>query len=175
MKLEPVPSNPVMLRTFFAAVPQSVVAVCGLDPSGIPCGMTASSFTPVSLDPPLVSIAVANTSTTWPALRQLPRFGISLLSHTQAGACRALAVRGADRFADLQWRPGDHTGAVFIDNAAAELECDLVDELPAGDHSIALLAIRTIGVDHHREPLVFHGSMFRLLADNPAQGVREHE
>lgn len=69
MKLDATPSDPVALRALFAAVPQSVVALCGLDPSGTPRGVTASSFTPISLQPPLVSVAMAHTSTTWPILR----------------------------------------------------------------------------------------------------------
>jgi flavin reductase (DIM6/NTAB) family NADH-FMN oxidoreductase RutF len=163
VNLKTMPTDPATLRTLFASVPQSVVALCGLDPSGTPQGMTISSFTPISLDPPLVSVAMAETSTTWPKLRQLPRLGISLLSHSQGPTCRTLAAKTGDRFADLQWRSNDNTGAVFIDAAAAELECELFGELPAGDHSIVLLLIKSLSVDDRQEPLVFYGSDFRRL------------
>lgn len=164
MNLHVVPTDPAALRTAFASVPQSIVALCGLDPTGTPHGVTASSFTPISLEPPLVSVAMGKGSATWPVLRQMPRLGISLLSHSQAAICRKLAVKGGDRFEGLRWRFEAGTGAVFIDAAVAELDCELFDELPAGDHSIVLLRIKSLSVDDQREPLIFHGSDFRRLA-----------
>ncbi|MET0455690.1 MAG: flavin reductase family protein [Mycobacterium sp.] len=169
MKRDAAPSDPAALRTLFAAIPQSVVALCGLDPSGTPRGMTASSFTPISLQPPLVSVAMAHTSTTWPILRRMSRLGISLLSHSQGPTCKALAARKPDRFADLQWTPASGTGAVFMNEAAAHLECELFDELPAGDHLIALLRITSLGVDDRREPLLFHRSRFRRVVNDPSR------
>jgi flavin reductase (DIM6/NTAB) family NADH-FMN oxidoreductase RutF len=62
------------LRQAFGAFPSGVTAFCGLI-DGLAEGMAASSFTSVSLDPPLVSVCVANTSTTWPKLAQLDRLG----------------------------------------------------------------------------------------------------
>jgi flavin reductase (DIM6/NTAB) family NADH-FMN oxidoreductase RutF len=158
-----VPSDPAQLRAAFAKVPQSVVAVCGLDSAGVPHGMAASSFTPLSLDPPLVSVAMARSSSTWPVLRGFSRLGISLLNDTQGPSCRRLAAKNGDRFNDVSWTP-HHSGAVFLDHAAAHLDCELFDELPGGDHTIALFLIRTIHVDADHEPLVFQGSDFRRMA-----------
>src|SRR5690606_13074244 len=66
------------LRRVYGAYPTGVTAVAGLV-GGRPVGIAASSFVPVSLTPPLVSVCVAHTSTTWPLLRDLPRIGISVL------------------------------------------------------------------------------------------------
>ena len=172
MNLDAVPSDPAALRALFAQIPQSVVALCGLDASGTPHGVAASSFTPISLEPPLVSVAMAETSTTWPTLRRMPRVGVSLLSHSQADTCRTLAAKGRDRFADLRWSSTVGSSAVFVDGAAAALDCELFQEFPAGDHGIVLLRIGSIGVADGREPLIFHGSGFRRLAAIQPQGIQ---
>ena len=59
------------LRNAFGAFPTGVVAVAALGRDG-PIGIAASSFTPVSLDPPIVSVNFAHTSSTLPGLRRQP-------------------------------------------------------------------------------------------------------
>lgn len=150
------------LRTVYGCFPSGVTAVCGLS-EGLPVGMAASAFTAVSISPPLVSVCVQLASTTWPRLRGLPMLGVSMLAEDQDAACRALAVKGGDRFAELAWQ-ATRDGALFVNGATAWLECSVYSELSAGDHLIALLEIHGFGSDPERSPLVFHGSRFRQLA-----------
>lgn len=157
------PTDPAALRTVFANIPQTVIALCGLGDDGHPRGLAASSFTTVSLDPPIVSVAMAHTSTTWPALREIPRLGVSVLAEDQDMVCRALSARGTDRFADVDWRAGTD-GAVLLDDAVATMECTIIGDIPVGDHQIVLLRIETLAAGPARNPLVFHGSTFRTLA-----------
>jgi len=89
--------EPTDLRRVFGAYPTGVTAVAALV-DGIPVGITANSFTSVSLDPPIVSVCVAHTSTTWPVLRKATRLGISVLGAHQEGHGRALSERRGDRF-----------------------------------------------------------------------------
>ena len=155
--------DPTTLRQVFGAFPTGVTAVAGLV-AGAPVGLAASSFTSVSLDPPLVSVCIATTSSSWPALRRTPRIGISVLADGHEDACRRLASRTADRFAGLPWWCTDD-GAVLLSGASAWLECSLHHELVAGDHHLALLAVHRLAVDADTAPLVFHASKFRRLAD----------
>ena len=155
------------LRAVFACFPQGVCAVAALHTDERPRGLAMSSFTSVSLDPPLISVCVANASTTWPTLRALPALGISVLSACQHAAGRALAATGEDRFASLAWHATDD-GAVLLEDAAAWMTCSIEDELPAGDHKLVLLRLRELGADAAREPLVFHASRFRRLVESPA-------
>lgn len=150
------------LRGCFASYPSGVTAVCALL-DGTPAGMIASSFTSVSLDPPLVSVCVALTSTTWPRLRVASRLGLSVLGDRHGATARALAARTGDRFARVEWtaEPG---GAVFIPGAPLWLECALDREVGAGDHDIALLRVCRAAPHPGIAPLVFHGSRFRTLA-----------
>jgi flavin reductase (DIM6/NTAB) family NADH-FMN oxidoreductase RutF len=124
--------------------------------------MAASSFTSVSLDPPLVSVCVAHSSTTWPKLRDLARVGISVLSADQADLCRQLSGTG-DRFADVEWY-ATADGAILVEQAAVWLDCSLVSEVTAGDHCIAVLQVEAVSDLAGVAPLVFHGSQFRRLS-----------
>jgi flavin reductase (DIM6/NTAB) family NADH-FMN oxidoreductase RutF len=150
-----------LLRHVFGSFPTGVTAVAALV-DGEPVGIAASSFTSVSLDPPLVSVCIAHTSTTWPVLARAERVGVSVLSAHQEGVARRLASREPDRFATLAWR-GTADGAVLLDEAAAWLECTIEACVPAGDHDIVLLRVVELDADHRVAPLVFHGSRFRRL------------
>ncbi|MEU7817797.1 flavin reductase family protein [Pseudonocardia sp. NPDC049154] len=159
--LDPLDDGSALRRTY-GCFPTGVAAVCGLR-DGAPDGMAASSFTAVSLDPPLVSVCVQDTSSTWPRLRRLPRLGISVLAETHDRACAALSRKEGDRFDGVAW-DATADGAVFVDGSAAWLDCVVHDELPAGDHTIVLLRILGTRTELDTPPLVFHGSRFRLLA-----------
>jgi flavin reductase (DIM6/NTAB) family NADH-FMN oxidoreductase RutF len=149
------------LRRVFGAFPTGVTAIAALA-GGDPLGIAASSFTSVSLDPPIVSVCTSHSSTTWPRLRQLPRVGISVLGAHQEEACRRLGGRGLDRFATLGWR-ATADGAVFMEGASAWLECSVFREVAVGDHDIVLLLVHELDADPAVAPLVFHGSRFRRL------------
>jgi flavin reductase (DIM6/NTAB) family NADH-FMN oxidoreductase RutF len=151
-----------LLRRAFGRVPSGVAAVCGLDADGTPVGMAVSTFTPVSLSPPLVSICVQNGSATWPRLRAAGALGVSVLAEGQHRLAAQLAAKDADRFAEVEWTASAR-GAVDLTGAAAWLETTLHAELPAGDHLIALLEVRSLYVTPQLEPLVFHGSEYRRL------------
>lgn len=149
------------LRRAFGCFPSGVVAVCAaLD--GVPIGMAASSFTPVSLDPPLVSVCIQHSSTTWPRLRERPYLGVSVLAEGHADACISLSRKTGDRFAGVGWTERD-SGAVVVHGSTAQLDCRLRDEIAAGDHLIALLEICSLRADPDASPLIFHGSRFRRL------------
>jgi flavin reductase (DIM6/NTAB) family NADH-FMN oxidoreductase RutF len=129
---------------------------------GRPEGLAASSFTSVSIEPPLVSICVARSSATWPVLREAPCLGLSVLAEDHGPIARALATKGIDRFADVRWEESTE-GAVFVHGSALWLDCAQFDELSAGDHDIVVLAVRRVWTYPTVSPLVFHGSAFRAL------------
>src|SRR5699024_10804176 len=147
------PIDPMNLRNIYGCFPTGVIALCGAE-ANTPIGMSASSFTSISLEPALVSVSIQNDSKTWPRLRNLPTLGISILSEDQADVCRALASQG-DRFKNTAWEQ-TRSGALFIQDAVAGFECALVQEVEAGDHLIALLEIESMWADQSQAPLLFH-------------------
>lgn len=153
--------DPQALRRAFSCFPSGVIAICATV-DGAPVGLAASSFTPVSLDPPLASICVQTTSSTWPVLRRATRLGVSVLAESQSDLCRQLSSKNGDRFKDLDLKV-DASGAILIEGASLWLTCSLEDELPAGDHSIALLRIQGMQATPQVEPLIFHASSYRRL------------
>ena len=152
-----------LLRAAFGCFPSGVTAVCALV-EGAPLGIVASSYTSVSMNPPLVSVCMGSTSSTWPRLRHSARFGINVLAEGQGELCRQLAAKDTDRFAGVDF---DTTidGAVLMSESATWLECSIHSELDAGDHTIVLFEIHEVSREPHRLPLVFHGSKFRQLAE----------
>ncbi len=160
--LQSVQEDTTLLRSVFGRFPTGVTAVCA-EVDGAPVGMAASSFTSVSLSPPLVSVCVQNSSQTWPVLRRARRIGVSVLSEEHEAACTNLSARTGDRFAGVDWFRGEDQ-AIFLHGASALLNCTLHSEVPAGDHTIALLQIHQVLADHDTVPLIFHGSRFRRLA-----------
>jgi flavin reductase (DIM6/NTAB) family NADH-FMN oxidoreductase RutF len=152
------------LRQAFGHFPSGVTAVCGML-GGSPLGMAVSSFTPVSLEPPMVSVCLQLSSRTWARLRELPWLGLSVLGADQGALCRALAGPEQDRFTECSWEAGEG-GAVFLHGAVTWYSCNLRDEVPAGDHRIALLEVDRLWSRPAAEPLVFHGSRFRRLENH---------
>ncbi len=159
--------DPAELRQVFSMFPSGVVTVAALNHKGEPVGMVASSFTSVSLDPPLVSICIQNTSATWPALHASKRLGISVMTQEQKTLCRTLARKDGDRFEGVDWQTADGS-AVFISGSAAWLECTIHNEFKAGDHTIVLLDVCAANISLDALPLLFFRSSFRALAPDPA-------
>ncbi len=153
--------DPSYLRRVYGAFPTGVTALAALI-DGNPVGLAASSFATVSLEPALVSVCVAHTSTTWPTLRRAPRLGISILAAGQRDVVRQLAARGGDRFAGVDWR-ATSDGAVVLDGAGAWLEVSIAQQVRAGDHDIIVLTVHELAAEPSVHPLVFHASTFRNL------------
>ena len=155
--------DPLRLRRVLGSFPTGVTMLAALV-DGEPAGLAANSFVSVSLDPPMVSVCVAHTSTTWPVLRRARRLGVSVLGADQEHAGRQLSARGVDRFAGLPVRTSPD-GVVLLDGASAWLDCSIEREIPAGDHDIVLLRVHDLDADPEVAPLVFHGSRYRRLHD----------
>ncbi|WP_329237484.1 flavin reductase family protein [Actinoallomurus sp. NBC_01490] len=151
----------VDLRRVYGAHPTGVTVVAGLTRGG-PAGIAASSFVPVSLRPPLVSVCVAHTSTTWPALRALPRIGISVLGAHQEDIGRRIGARRRDRFAGVAWR-STPDGCVLIEGAAAWFDCTIEQQFRSGDHDIVVFRVHDLDASPDVAPLVFHASGYRRL------------
>ena len=151
-----------MLKEAFGAFPSGVTALGALV-AGSPVGMAVSSFTSVSMEPPLVLVCMSVTSVTWAELRPAPCLGLSVLGSDHGPLCRQLSQPG-DRFAGVSWE-ATADGAVFVHGSSVWLDCTLEREVAAGDHWIVLLRIKGINLTPDVAPLVFHESRFRNLAD----------
>ncbi|MBY8862268.1 flavin reductase family protein [Nocardia sp. CA2R105] len=154
--------TPEVLRSAYGRFPSGVAAVCAVV-DGKPTGISASSFVSVSLNPALVSVCVALTSTTWPTLKRAGTLGVSVLADAHAPVAKALASRGTDKFAAVQW-VRDESDAVFINGSALWLNCAIYEQVRVGDHDIVVLEVNGVRADTAVSPLVFHDSNFHRVA-----------
>jgi len=153
--------DPSRLREAFGVFPSGVIAVAARV-DDVLVGLAASSFTSVSLEPALVSFSVANTSKTWPTLRQASHLGLTVLADHHDDVCRQLAGPVEHRFDGLDVSSTDQ-GATTIDDGLARFDCTIYREVEAGDHTLVLLQLHAVDQSDTSLPLVFHRSAFGRL------------
>ena len=157
----------LLRRTFGAfATGVTVLTVGGEQPHG----MTANSFTAVSLDPPLVLVCVDRSAIMHDALHGAGAFGISVLNSGQERVARYFAGRrtlGAEQFRLVDWLPGELTGAPLIADAVAHFECALWRTYDGGDHTIFVGALLAMAGRAEEDVLVFLRGRFGQLEQEP--------
>jgi 3-hydroxy-9,10-secoandrosta-1,3,5(10)-triene-9,17-dione monooxygenase reductase component len=129
---------------------------------GEPVGFTCQSFTSLSLDPPLVALAPAKSSTSWPRIAQAGAFAVNILSDRQEALCRDFAVSGGDKFDGVAWHLGA-AGTPILDGSLAWVECELGIIHDAGDHELVTGRVLGLGVGDG-SPLLFYRGGFGRFA-----------
>jgi flavin reductase (DIM6/NTAB) family NADH-FMN oxidoreductase RutF/DNA-binding IclR family transcriptional regulator len=148
------PAETRRFREVLGHFPTGVAVITGMDAEGNPVGLAIGSFSSVSLRPPLVAFMPDRGSTSWPRIRESGRFCVNILGADQEAVCRAFAVSGGNKFADLGWRPAG-SGSPIIDGVLAWIDCDVEVIHEAGDHFIVIGAVRDLDVTSTAPPLVF--------------------
>ena len=152
-------------RSVLGRFATGVVAITAIDPAtGEPTGLAANSFTSVSLEPPLVAFCVAHTSTTWPRLRGAHRLCINILGEPQLEVCKQLALKGGDKFADIDWTESP-SGNPVIDGALAWIDCEIENMHVAGDHVIVVARVHHLDDHHEGPPLLFYKGTYGRFSD----------
>jgi 3-hydroxy-9,10-secoandrosta-1,3,5(10)-triene-9,17-dione monooxygenase reductase component len=126
---------------------------------GEPVGFTCQSFAALSLDPPMVILAPAKSSTSWPRIAQAGAFCVNILSEHQEAVCRAFAVSGGEKFDGVDWTPGPATGAPVIAGSLAFVECTLGAIYEGGDHELVTGHVVATEIGEG-SPLLFYRSGF---------------
>jgi flavin reductase ActVB len=154
--------GPQAFREAMSRLPSPVTVVTTLDPAGQPCGMTASAVCSLSLEPPLVLVAVARSASTYRALTTAPGFVVNILGNAHREVASRFATHGVDRFAggEFALRPGD--GIPYLPDALARVGCRTHDRVGQGDHTLLIGAVTDVelGVG---EPLVWQQRAFHTL------------
>jgi flavin reductase (DIM6/NTAB) family NADH-FMN oxidoreductase RutF len=139
-----------------------VVIAAVLDQTGAPHGLTVSSFTSVSLHPPLVLICLGHAVTNIEEFRHATHFGLSILGAGERRISERFAQKGHDRFEGVEWRRGE-TGVPLLVTALATLECAVHQRFASGDHDILVGEVVRAHASEG-EPLVHFSSHYRKLA-----------
>ncbi len=158
--------DPRTFRDVMAQWPSGVTVVTTLDATGTPHGMTASSFSSVSLDPPLVSICLTTTLYSHALIQDSGVFAVSVLAKDQADVARRFAgMDGAvDRFEGESWTTAV-TGAPVLDSSLGWFDCRIVHCYPGGDHTIFVGEVVDGSAAGRSAPLLFHSRGWGQFAD----------
>ena len=133
-----------------------------------PVGFTCQSFSSLSLDPPLVSVAPQRTSTTWPRIRHAGRFCANILVQGQEELGRRFARTGTDEFAGVRWTTSP-SGCPVLEDALAWIDCEVLREVDAGDHLLVLGRVLDLAVLSDAPPLLFFRGRFTSLRPTSPQ------
>ncbi|RIL07866.1 MAG: flavin reductase [Proteobacteria bacterium] len=132
-------------------------------------GMTVSSFSSVSLDPPLVLVCADKKANTLPAIAESGAFAVNVLAQGQQALSNRFAKIGneAERFDCLDCRRGP-SGSPWIPEAHAVLDCRVAAVHDAGDHVIYVGEVLAAEIDETSEPLVYYDARYAELAPRSA-------
>jgi flavin reductase (DIM6/NTAB) family NADH-FMN oxidoreductase RutF len=147
------------LKQAMRVYPQGVTVVT--TDSGGPKGLTVSSFTSVSLVPPLVLVSIAKGSTMHRVFLESKRFAVNFLADDQKSVSDRFAGRtqARDRFEGIKFAKG-LTGSPIISGARAALECRSWAVYDGGDHSILVGEVVAAKTFNSKKPLVYYSQQY---------------
>lgn len=125
------------LRDAFGSFMTGVTVVTTCKDDGTPLGFTANSFASVSLDPALLLVSIAKTSSNYHNFANASHFAINILAEEQKDVSNTFARPSDDRFADLAWTKSACQNPL-IDQVSAWFDCVTYQIVDAGDHAILI-------------------------------------
>lgn len=141
-----------------------VALVTARGPDGEPCGLTATAVCSVSLAPPLVLVSVDRDANTHPGIEAAGAYAVNLLGRGQEELAERFARTDPEKFRGLEVEERA-TGSPVLKDALAHLDCTVVREVPAGDHTLFIGRVEAAGVRAGGgEPLVRHLGRYGTLA-----------
>nr|WP_294169118.1 flavin reductase family protein [uncultured Sphingomonas sp.] len=155
-------SDPRTLRDALGCFATGVTVVTCLDRDGQPAGLTANSFTSVSLDPPLLLVCVAKRAASARALTGASHFAVNVLQTHQQPASIRFAAKGEDRFGATPWSPGE-CGPPVLRESLGVFECAVHAVHDGGDHHIVVGEVLRASFDPTLDPLLYFRGRYRRL------------
>ncbi len=152
------------LRDVLGTFVTGVTVVTTYDKEGKAHGVTANSFSSVSLDPPLVLWSQSLTSKSYPAFRDSEHFAINILADDQIALSNHFAKSSDDKFSGIEHSAG-LGGVPVLHGAAAHLECVKVASYPGGDHVVFLGRVERMRRSSGR-PLAFGSGRYMVASSH---------
>ncbi|AZM38994.1 flavin-dependent trigonelline monooxygenase reductase component [Acinetobacter sp. WCHA39] len=132
------------LRDAFGSFMTGVTVVTTCKDDGTPLGFTANSFASVSLDPALLLVSIAKTSSNYNNFANASHFAINILAEEQKDISNTFARPSDDRFANLAWTKSASHNPI-IDQVSAWFDCTTYQVVDAGDHAILIGKVEDFG------------------------------
>lgn len=148
------------LRRFASGV---TVITCAVD--GVDHAMTASAFSAVSLEPPLVLVCVRANARFAEAVARTDRWGVSILDEEGESAARWFATSGRTLIGQLDVVPHHRgaSGVALLESSLARLECRTVSVTEAGDHNVVVGQVDALELSQPGPPLLYFDGGYRTL------------
>ncbi|WP_373474702.1 alpha/beta fold hydrolase [Sphingorhabdus sp.] len=150
------------LRDAMGCFATGITIITAHDADGKPIGLTANSFTSVSLDPPLLLVCIANNSGSAETLRSAESFAVNVLQIGQQPVSNLFAGKDADRFAGTRWEVGEY-GAPILPSSLGIFECKRDALHEAGDHFLLVGKVEKASFEPRRDPLLYFRGKYRRL------------
>jgi flavin reductase (DIM6/NTAB) family NADH-FMN oxidoreductase RutF len=165
--------DPLALRKAFGTFVTGVTVITTRDASGQPRGMTANSFTSVSLDPPLLLVCIGKSAASFSVFERSDSFAVNLLHEEQTALSNLFASKSSEKFAALS-HDRIHTGAPILTDCLTWFDCTVHDRVDAGDHLILIGAVQAFGTSPSA-PLGFCRGRYAVVKDPlPPEWLASH-
>ena len=155
--------DPVALRRAVGTFVTGVTVITTRDADGTPRGMTANSFTSVSLDPPLLLVCVGKSAHSFRAFNSSGSFAVNLLHAGQTDISNLFASKAANKF-DTVSHDRFHTGAPILTDCLTWFDCTVHNRIDAGDHLVLIGEVRAFGTSPSA-PLAFCRGRYANVKD----------
>lgn len=155
------------LRRAFGTFVTGVTVVTTRDEDGNPRGLTANSFTSVSLDPPLLLVCIGKSASSFPVFEKAEAFAVNLLHEGQADVSSIFASRSQDKFGSVNV-DDVHTGSPVLTDCLTWFDCTVHDRIEAGDHLVLIGRVKAFGASP-LPPLGFCRGRYARI-DDPLPG-----
>jgi flavin reductase (DIM6/NTAB) family NADH-FMN oxidoreductase RutF len=152
-----------LFRRVLSHFAAGVTVVTTVDADHRPHGLTATAFSSVSLEPPLVLVCVDKQAETYPQFEPAGVFAVNFLSLEQRDISQRFAKHGGDKFGGIGWRSGV-LGAPLLDGTIGHVECRIRHWYDAGDHTIMVGEIESADA-LDGAPLLHFRHAYRCVAD----------
>ncbi len=159
MCASPAPIESDIFRSVMGHFVTGVTVVTALD-GARPFGITVNALSSVSLDPPLVMVALDRRRFMTPIVRAAGRCAVNILAEGQQDLSDCFAGApvepGREQFCGAAWHPGQ-TGLPLLDGASTALEMTVVQTFSAGDHDLFIGRVDALTNEaHHPMPLLYY-------------------
>lgn len=148
-----------------------VTVVTAATASGRKVGVTANSFNSVSLDPPLILWSIDKRSSSHEVFEEAGHFAVNVLAADQIDLSNNFARPKDDRFAGIEYDPGEGGSPVFAD-CSARFHCEKFQQVDGGDHWIMIGKVVAFD-DFGRSPLLYHQGAYSMVLPHTRMTQRE--
>ena len=150
-----------LFRSVLGRFASGITVITTHDANGRDHGMTASAFSSLSLDPPLILVCIANDATMAPVMATAESFAVNVLTDGQEALSRRFAGKVDDRFAGVGFSRSKR-GDVILDDVLAWMQCRIAARYPSGDHVIIVGEVEGAEARDARPLLYYRGGYAQL-------------